>query len=186
MTEIMGIRALHGYDGGIPRENEMKLTGILFVALLIGGCAVDRSRIDTAVIECCAAESYRTFTAPAENIPPFLGPLMVSNFSVAFASRGMQPVQEDGDVVAVLRYEQIDLTSERARDDFDEQLTTGEARRFIARITIEIRDPETEEIVFSGHIQRLHDVGAGDWMHTGLATNAIFESFNEVLEDYQN
>lgn len=162
----------------------MRLARILFVALLIGGCAADRSRIDTAVVECCAAETYRTFTVEAENIPPFLGPLMVSNFSVAFAQRGMQPVQEDGDLLAILRYEQIDLTSGTARDDFDEQITTDDERRFIARIAVEIRDPESEEIVFSGHIQRLHDVGAGDWMHTGRASEAIFESFNQVLEEY--
>jgi len=163
----------------------MRLAGALFVALLIGGCATDRSRIDTAVIECCAAEKYRTFSVSAKDIPPFLGPLMVSNFSVAFANIGMQPVQEDGDLVAVLRYEQIDLTPERLRDDFDEHIAAGDTQRFIARVAVEIRDPDTEEVVFSGHVQRLHDVGAGDWMHTGRASQAIFESFQQVLEGYR-
>jgi hypothetical protein len=140
--------------------------------------------MDTAVLSCCIDEEYKTFSVHANEIPAFLGPLIVSNFSVAFSNHGMQPVEQAGDLVAELRYEQIDLTEDRERDDFDERIATGDAERFIARIAIEIKDTDDGKVVWSGHVQRLHDVGPGEWMHTGVASIAIFEAFTEVLEGY--
>ena len=114
----------------------------------------------------------------------FLGPLIVSNFSVALANRGLQPVNEGGDLVAVLTYEQVDFGRMREKDAFDEPLGMDAERRFIARIAIDVRDAGTGESVFKGHVQRLHDISAGEWMHTGLASQAIFQSFNEVLSEF--
>lgn len=157
---------------------------VLFALALLAGCNADNTRIDTAVTQCCEDAEYETFHVIAEDIPAFLGPLMVSNFSVAFANAGMQPVLENGDLEVTLRYEQTDLEPEVEHDDFDERIATGDAMRFIARIAIEARDAETGELVWAGHIQRLHDVGPGDYMHTGVASIAVYEAFTKVLEDY--
>ncbi|MEX2365157.1 MAG: hypothetical protein WD601_01030 [Pseudohongiellaceae bacterium] len=146
---------------------------------------MNNSRIDTAVTHCCGDGGQKTFTVHAEDIPAFLGPLMVSNFSVAFANLGMQPVQEDGDLEVELRYEQDNLSRDRKRDDFDEAIATGDSMRFFARIAIDVRDATTGNLVWSGQIQRLHTVGPGDYMHTGPASIAIFEAFTRVLQGYR-
>lgn len=158
---------------------------ILLAAMLLSACAVNNSRIDTAVTSCCAESSSRTFTVHAVNIPAFLGPLMVSNFSVAFANLGYQPMETGGELDVELRYEQTNLTADVIRDDFEERIASGDAMRFIARVVIEVREASTDQLLWSGHVQRLHDVGPGDYMHTGPASAAIFQSFEQVLKDYR-
>lgn len=158
----------------------------ILLFILVAGCASTPGQIDTAVDQCCAASAYETVEVRAENIPAFLGPLMVSNFSVAMANRGLQPVVSGADLIAVLRYEQIDLGEQREKDDFAEQLGGDSDQRFIARVAIDIRDAASDEVVFAGHIQRLHDIGAGEWMHTGPASAAIYLAFEEVLEGFRD
>ncbi len=157
---------------------------LLLAAFALAGCATTPGEIDIEVAQCCAPDTYQTFEVRAEDIPAFLGPLIVSNFSVALANRGLQPVNEGGDLVAVLTYEQVDFGRMREKDAFDEPLGMDAERRFIARIAIDVRDAGTGESVFKGHVQRLHDISAGEWMHTGLASQAIFQSFNEVLSEF--
>lgn len=157
----------------------------LTMLVLLGGCATDNSRIDTIVTRCCDTGSIpRTFTVTARDIPAFLGPLMVSNFSVAFANIGMQPVEQDPELLVTLRYEQINLAAEQQRDDFAERVGAGDAERFYARIIIEVKDAASASLLWSAHVQRLHDVGPGDYMHTGVASIAIYEAFTQVLEGY--
>lgn len=166
---------------------KLSLNYLLSLAMLalLGGCAIDNSRIDTAVTHCCDTGPVpRTFTVAADEIPAFLGPLMISNFSVAFANIGMQPVERDPDLVVTLRYEQTNLAPEQERDDFDERVMTGDAERFYARIVIEVRDATSDSLLWSAHVQRLHDVGPGDYMHTGVASIAIYEAFTQVLKGY--
>lgn len=163
----------------------MRITRLCLLALLlVAGCATNNARIDTAVTTCCSSPDYKTFDVTAKQLPAFLGPLMVSNFSVAFANRGMQPVEHGGDLHVTLLYKQVTLTQNKTRDDFEEKISTGDTMRFIARIIVEIRDAKTGKLVWAGHIQRLHDVAPGDYMHTGKASEALYEAFTEVLKRY--
>lgn len=184
---------------------EIRHTVISLMVLLIvsglGGCASERSGIGVAVTQCCVNDAsaetrsdgasssqdvtvYETFVVMAEEIPAFLGPLMVSNFSVALSHHGLQPVVSEPDLVVTLRYVQNNLTRHRQRDDFEERISTGDSERFAARVAIEFRDAITKDVVWSGHIERIHDVGPGEWMHTGRASVAIYDSFVEILKDY--
>lgn len=162
----------------------MRIITALFLTSLLSACAVDQSRIDTTVTHCCGDTEQKTFTVEAVEMPAFLGPLMVSNFSVAFANLGMQPVDADGELAVVLGFEQTNLQRPQTHDDFDEQIASGDAMRFIARVVIEVRDIETGDLVWSGNIERLHNVGPGDYMHTGPASISIYEAFTEVLKEY--
>lgn len=167
---------------------------ILAAILLIAGCATERSGIGVSVTHCCGASKsaatevsgsqYETFSVVAEDIPAFLGPLMVSNLIVALTHHGLQPVSDEPDLAVVLRYVQENLSIPRERDNFEEMISTGDSERFAARMTIEIRDPASGTLVWSGYIERLHDVGPGEWMHTGRASVAIYDSFVEVLKDF--
>ena len=154
------------------------------LAFLLSACN-SPSHVDSAITTCCAGSGYETFSTQAENIPAFLGPLMVSNFTVAFTNTGMQPVETDPDLRVVLRYEQTNLSHPEPRDDFEERLSTGETMRFIARIVVEMRDAKSQKIVWAGQIQRLHDVSPGDYMHTGIASISIYEAFTILLRKYK-
>ena len=69
-------------------------------------------------------------------MPVFLGPIMVSNFSVAMTSHGLTLNQVAADLAVVLRYEQENFNLEETADDFDERIASGNALRFLAKIVI--------------------------------------------------
>ncbi len=157
---------------------------MLLVSVFLSGCAVSGSGITSSTQTCCADASYESFTVEAVDIPAFLGPLMVSNFSVAFASHGLQPVQDNGDLKVMLRYEQIDLSQSIEHDDFDERMEGGGEVRFIAKMVVDMQDPASGQTVWSGSIQRIHDVSPGEYMHTGRASLALLDAFTALLADY--
>ena len=159
----------------------MKKIGILFALSLLSACASNPSGIGANVSLCCADKAYESFTVSAVDIPAFLGPLMVSNFSVALATRGLQPVMEDADLDVVLKYVQTNLNQDNAKDDFDESLSPGGDVRFIARIVVEMTDVDSGKMVWSGSIQRTHNVSPGEFMHTGRASISLLDSFMELL-----
>ncbi|MDA1299541.1 MAG: DUF4136 domain-containing protein [Proteobacteria bacterium] len=155
------------------------LTVFLFGLIALAGCASNSvvSHMDT----CCPGSDTRTFSVSADGIPAFLGPIMVSNFSVALASRGFQPVDDGGDLLVTLRYEQEDLTDDRTRSNFDERISPGGDVRFVARMVIEMVDTSTGKLVFRGNIHRVHDVSPGEFMHVGRASMALLEAFDKAL-----
>jgi hypothetical protein len=77
------------------------------------------------------------------------------------------------------------LSPDSERDNFAEHLATGDAQRFVAKIMIEIRDNSTNEVVWAGQIQRIHDVGPGEYMHTGKASIPLLDAFTQVLKGFQ-
>ena len=98
---------------------------------------------------------------------------MVSNFSVALASHGLQPVDEHAgpaDLTVVMRYEQENLSLDRTTDDFEERIAMGDSQRFVAKIITEIHETGANKLVWSGQLQRIHDVAPGEYMHTGKAS----------------
>lgn len=162
----------------------LSLAAVLVSLLVTTGCAVQRGGITTATGVCCADPTFETFEVVAQDIPAFLGPLMVSNFSVALAERGLAPVDSGGDVVVTLRYEQQDLSDPVDVDSFDERIESGGDVRFIAKMVVEMRAAGSDEIAWSGTIQRVHNIGPGEYMHTGRASLALLESFMALLESY--
>ncbi len=91
---------------------------------------------------------------------------------------------DHADLQVILRYVQTDLTSASARDDFDERIAPGGEVLFIAKIEVDVRDVKTGDIIWSGDIQRRHEVSPGEFMHTGRASVSLLEAFNELLEKF--
>lgn len=152
--------------------------------LLLASCVSNPSGVSSTTMACCPDSSYRTFELQTRHIPLFLESLVASNLSTALAIKGLQPVDQGGELIARVSYEQEDLPIAARFDDFDERVSEGGDVRFIAKIVVEFIDKETSEIVFRGSIQRIHEVSPGEYMHTGRASLAIFDAFSELLEDY--
>ncbi len=152
--------------------------------LLLSGCATNYLGISVSPGEQARALKVTSFEVQTEKLPAFLGPILVSNFSVALAERGLQPVASDGDAVVTLRYVQEDLTIEQGHDAFDERIDQGSDTRFVAKVEVEINAASTGELIWAGSIQRLHSIRPGDYMHTGSASVALLEAFRDLLSDY--
>ncbi|MBQ76662.1 MAG: hypothetical protein CMQ20_16775 [Gammaproteobacteria bacterium] len=162
----------------------MKILFLCLVLSFLTACAGNHSGISSNVDVCCSNSEYRTFLVNAKDIPAFLSPLMMNSFSVAFANYGFQPVSEKADLDVELKYVQQKLGTTLDRDGFDERIAPGGEVRFVAKIIVDMRDAETHETVWSGSIQRTHDVSSGEYMHTGRASIALLDSFNELLKGY--
>jgi hypothetical protein len=153
--------------------------------LILAGCTTVNRGITIGAGGESSLAGVRTFEVNAVNMPAFLGPIVASNFSVAMAERGFQPVGENGDAVVTLKFEQDDIDQERHRDDFDERIDQGGNLRFVARVVVDLTVENTAGMIRLGSIQRMHTVRPGDYMHTGNASIALLQSFREMLSDIQ-
>jgi len=133
---------------------------------------------------CCAGKHYQNFSVKAENMPEFLRPLMLGNFQAVFSEKGLNPVAEAAELRVTLRYEQENITSDEPRDDFEGHLSPGGKVRYLAIVHVEMRDGDTDKLVWSGHIQRIHDVDAGEYMHAGKASSALQNAFRALLNKF--
>ncbi|MFT7044699.1 MAG: hypothetical protein ACJAW7_003478 [Candidatus Azotimanducaceae bacterium] len=179
---------------------------VLVSSLFLSACSSNPSGVGTRVKLCCPTATYQSFIVTTQDMPAFLGPIMTSNFSVALASHGLTPIAPSvdllspdkptsdtsistdsvpADLTVELSYEQENLSPDSERDNFAEHLAAGDAQRFVAKIMIEIRDNSKSELVWAGQIQRIHDVGPGEYMHTGKASTPLLDAFTQVLEDFQ-
>lgn len=150
----------------------MRIMMLLAVAML-GACAANYGGITTTKLtgEPNGVSAYSSFRVEAVDLPAFLGPVIVSNFSVAMAERGYQPVSSGGDMVATVRYIQENLPVE------DDEV------RFVARVSVALNPAGSEQILLSGSIQRLHTVQAGEYMHVGDASISFLQAFREMVRD---
>lgn len=162
----------------------IKNCAILLVLMALTGCQSDTSGIGFSIGQCCADDKYESFSTQTLNMPEFLKPLMVSNFQAIFSSSGMNPVIQGGDLKVVLRYEQENISSREPHDDFEGHLEPGGNVRYLARVWVEMSDAKTDALVWSGSIQRLHDVDAGEFMHSGKASLALQQAFKKLLANY--
>ena len=156
----------------------------VFVLAFLVGCATHVAGIGTRVLSCCATGQYETFSVSTRDMPAFLGPIMVSNFSVALASHGLDLNEDAAYLAVVLRYEQENFSMDETSYDFAERIASGDSLRFLAKIIIEIRESGKAPIIWSGQLHRIHDVGPGEYMHTGRASVALLEAFTHVLKDF--
>ncbi|MFT6117919.1 MAG: hypothetical protein ACJARY_003543 [Candidatus Azotimanducaceae bacterium] len=95
-------------------------------------------------------------------MPAFLGPIMISNFSVALANHGLTPAippvallptnkpaasRALTDLPVAVTYAQDNLSEDTERDDFAEHSAVGDSLRFVAKIISEIREIVTHQVV---------------------------------------
>ena len=161
---------------------------LILLTIFASACTTAR-QIDVLPSVTPLPPTFSTFEMDPESLPAFLGPVLISNFAVALAEHGYEPVVNNGDVVITLRLHQEQLGQEPTKqrgsvDDFAEQIDTSGETRFIARIVVEVRSKGEPGLLWTGSIQRLHTIRAGDYMHMGPASNAFLQAFRELLVNY--
>lgn len=162
----------------------MRPTTLFFLTVLLTGCTTNYLGIGVSEPEYSLDTIFQSAEVRAENMPAFLGPVMVSNFSVALAEHGIQPVTDNGESVITLRYVHDDLSVPFDRDDFGSRIDQGVDSHFVARIIVELRAVDSEDVLWSGSIQRIHNIRPGDHMHLGRASVAVLEAFRDLLSDF--
>jgi len=161
----------------------LRILTVLLV-LAMSGCATNYLGISVTHAQPENSLPFRTFHVVTEEMPAFLGPIVVSNFSVAMAERGVQPVPEDGQAEVTLRLVQETDEPVTGSDEFSGNIDQGGEATFMARIVVEVRAAGSQEVLWEGSVQRRHRIRPGDYMHVGRASAALLEAFRDLLRDY--
>ncbi|MBL4680990.1 MAG: hypothetical protein JKY88_09745 [Pseudomonadales bacterium] len=157
---------------------------IVSCSVILSSCATKPSSIASTVTLCCFDGQYTSFMVTTRNIPEFLVPHIVASFNSAMSIKGFQVLPANADLLIELRYEQDNLSQIRESYDFEERTASGDSLRFLARIVIDVSVKGDNRVVWSGNVERIHNVGPGEFMHTGKASVALFDAFAKVLQDF--
>jgi hypothetical protein len=163
-----------------------KLCASFLVAIgcMIGGCS--NLGVGVSVSDCCQPEEhdYRSYDIAIKNTPEFLKPYILDGMSQALLDKGLIRDDKNHDLLATLTYQQIDLKDELQKDAFEGHLSPGGDFRFNAVVLIEIRDMNLSKLIWSGAINRDHDVFVGEYMHEARGRRAIYNAITELLADF--
>lgn len=177
-----------------------RLLAILVTSAFFSACG-SLPTIATNVTYCChtGAEGIVTYRVEFENMPDFLKPMLRDEASIVLGAKGLQ--YTEGDAHAVLMMSFVNKTQERVdeqREDWDgeewgeerieawEQVAPAGGVRFIAQVILEMRNTVTGELIWSGSMQRNHNVYEGSYMHDAPARTAMRNAFLEMFADYPN
>ncbi|MDH3439872.1 MAG: DUF4136 domain-containing protein [Gammaproteobacteria bacterium] len=163
-------------------------TGALlgFVIFMATGCS-GLPTIAADVTYCChpAADDLRTFRVEFEDTPEFLKPMLRDEASIVLATHGLDYTEGDAESILLMTF--INKTLERGDDqEAWERIAPGGGVRFIAQVVIEMKDSVTGELIWSGTMQRIHNVYEGSYMHDAPAKTAMRNAFLEMFADFPN
>jgi|APSaa5957512535_1039671.scaffolds.fasta_scaffold07730_4 hypothetical protein len=161
---------------------------LMFGATLgLAACAQNSLQIGTNLSLCCPGtySEYSDYALRTEDIPLFLREYVIAEFDAAFQEKGLARNDQINDLQVALRYQHISLNSQQQDiDPFIRVESITEELDYIARIEIEIIETQSDEMVWSGEISRIHQVVPGEYMHEERARPAFRQAFRAVLASY--
>ena len=184
-----------------------RLSTILACCMLLAACGSSPT-IATDVTYCCRAdvEGIDTFRVDFEDTPDFLKPMLRDEASIVLAARGLQYTESNADAVLMMRF--VNKTQQRIEERAEvwteetiigqndgwsepsiepwERVAPAGGVRFIAQIVLEMKDSSTSELIWSGSMQRIHNVYEGSHMHDAPARTAMRNAFLEMFADFPN
>jgi len=151
--------------------------------MFVTGCATS-SGVSHHLEFCCGANGppLATYDLALENVPGFLAPYLSDELEAALLAKGMQRATQDPAAHVTLTYSEIypDSTEPLVNDGFSDPMLSTRPRRFIARVTLQIRRVDGAEVL-RGTLSRPHTVSVGDYMHQ-RARVPIYAGFVELLK----
>lgn len=184
----------------------VRFAGFACLALVLSGCSSVDTEVAVETGVCCpldaaALRSYRSFTIDSSGVPKFLRPYFAEELAAALRDKGLVE-EEPAQLTIVLQFERgaldgaspITVTVDpgeqvqtpRPRTDadgFQQTMGSESPGRFMARVVMEMRAADSNEMVWSGVLTRVHTVSTGDYMHE-RARVAINLAFQRLLKDF--
>lgn len=159
----------------------------VFVAAVLTGCAQSPSRVSTDVFTCCEADFYRyaTYQVTMTNVPGFLEPYLRGGIVPVLEQKGLVPTMDRPDLTVNVIFNQVFLTPDSVEQDyFGEGVDPGIASRFMAAIAVDMIDTDTDRIVWSGRLSRIHNDPHGQPRGNDHKMQGIIDGFGELFADY--
>ncbi|TDI92036.1 MAG: hypothetical protein E2O54_06625 [Gammaproteobacteria bacterium] len=190
----------------IGMEGWVRFSGFACLALVLSsGCSSIGTKIAVETGVCCPLDvsTYRSFSIDSSGVPKFLRLYFAEELAAVLRDKGLVE-SEPPQLNLVLRFERgaldgaspITITVDpgeqvqtpRPRTDadaFQRSMGSDTPGRFMARVVMEMRAADSEEILWSGVLTRVHNVSIGDYMHE-RARVPIKLAFQRLLEDFQS
>lgn len=155
--------------------------------LFLAACAA-LPTIGTDVDYCCqqGTEGIHTFRVEFEDTPEFLKPMLRDEISIVLNGKGLEYTEGDAHAIVRMTFVNKTLEQEPEHQESWERTAPGGGVRFIAQVLVEMRNSVTGERLWSGSMQRVHNVYEGSFMHDAPARAAIRNAFAEIFADYPN
>jgi len=85
----------------------------------------------------------------------------------------------------VLIFDQIYLTPQSTTEDyFGEGVAPDEATRFMAAVSVDVIDPDSQRLVWSGRLSRIHNNPHGQPRGNDHKMQGIIDGFADLFADY--
>ena len=103
--------------------------------------------------------------------------------AIVLGAKGREYTEGPADAVLTMGY--VDKTLERSSEELEawERIAPGGVVRFIAEVQMRMTAAGSEEVLWSGTMQRIHNVYEGSYMHDAPARAAMRSAFVEVFAD---
>jgi len=170
--------------------------------VLFAGCSSLETEVAVEPGVCCELDSnYESFAIDSSVVPQFLRSYFSEELAAVLRGKGLAEA-EPAELNVVLHFERGELDgaspitiavdpgeqvqTPRAQTDpdaFRQSMGSETPGRFMARIVMEMRVGDVDEIVWSGVLTRVHSVSTGDYMHE-RARVPINLAFQRLLHNF--
>ena len=169
---------------------KVRVVVIGFLALLaigLAACVTAPSRVSTEVTVCCDAPffQYATFQVNVTNAPGFLEPYLSQGILPVLQQKGLEPTNDTPDLMVNVDFKQTFL-DEYSNDNnsFGESVDPAGANRFMAAVSVDVVATDTQQIVWSGRLSRIHHNSHGQPRGNDHKMQGIIDGFVVLFDDY--
>ena len=185
----------------------VRFAGFACLPLVLSvGCSSVETEVAVETGVCCQLDAatlrrYRSYAIDSSGVPKFLRPYFAEELAAVLRDKGLVE-EEPAQLTIVLQFErgaldgaspitvtvdpgeQVQTPRPRADSDaFQQSMGSETPGRFMARVVMEMRAADSDEIVWSGVLTRVHTVSTGDYMHE-RARVSIHLAFQRLLKDF--
>lgn len=148
--------------------------------VIVAGCA-SLPTIATNVTYCCSDIVVQTVSVEFADTPEFLKPMLRDEAAIVLNGKGIEYTEGEADAILHMTY--IDKTLERGSEELEawERIAPGGGVRFIAEVRMQMTHSASGDVLWSGTMQRIHNVYEGSYMHDAPARAAMRNAFLEMF-----
>jgi len=161
---------------------------LLFTGLLLASGCMSLPTIATDDTYCChpLAETISTYRVEFKDMPEFLKPMLRDEASIVLDGHGYEYTEGEADSVLTLTFVNKTLEIGPEEQEAWERIAPGGGVRFIAQVVLSLKDAVSGELIWSGSMQRIHNVYEGSYMHDAPARASMREAFTEMFANLPN
>jgi len=130
-----------------------------------------------------SARPFTTYTLEHRNVPGFILQVVDVSIRSALDRQGLSVVDEaDADVLVRTELDVINRNPPPAEGDpFGEPVATSQLNRFVTHLVVNVIDRRTDQLIWTGAMDRAHAIEGGETFHDDRAIAIITQAFDDMF-----